>query len=106
MKVKAMCGHKARYVSCHLLLPSATLDEFSHNFDENIKKELKLSLGRPPVQTPKSPIQLKTPPFLVNTPAPEATKMGALLECWARGKDWVSALGSVQSMVETDSKHH
>ena len=110
MKVKATCGHKTRYVSCHLLFPSATLDEFSHNIDENIKKELKLSLGRPPVQSPKSPLQLKTPAFLVNAPAPEATKVGALLECWACGEDWVRyclrALGSLQSTAETDSKHH
>lgn len=101
MKVKATCGHKTRYVSCHLLFPSATLDEFSHNFDENIKKELKLSLGRPPVQSPKSPAQLKTPALLVNTPAPEATKMRALPECWACGEDGVSyclrVLGSIQS---------
>lgn len=44
VKLKAMCGHKTRPASCHLFLPSSTLDGLAPNFDESNQEDLKLSL--------------------------------------------------------------
>lgn len=58
-KVKVTCGHKTRPVSYHSFFPSSSLDGFSHNFNENNRKDLTLSLGRSSLQSPKSFVQLR-----------------------------------------------